>query len=152
MKHSGNISDHLPERNAALYEAFKKLSSEYPKRHMRTICEQIIAMPAKRCYVGEERACDVVSSLMAGRKCLIRSEARRRMYEHLVALTTEIRRNNPGVTMEAAVFEAVNTPAPEYFISVATAVSLIYEEIRREIKCQRALLMAKFGNKPLLDR
>lgn len=148
MKHIGNYSDYLIQRNAALLEAYKKQRELHPKRHLSTICETIINMPAKRFFIGEERACDVLSAMIRGKGKYIHSEPRRRMYEELLARTLRIRNKNRKLPLEKAVFEAVNSEAPEYYITLPTAISIIYNELRMKAKRRRAVMLAKFGAKP----
>lgn len=94
---------------------------------MRDMFGMAARMPASRFWVSEVRAAEVIS-------CMLRGEARdpkqceqkRRMYDELFRRVVEWRQLNPGHPLSDAVFQAVNSPAPEFYLTEASAKVIIY--------------------------
>ncbi len=133
MKKSGSISEFIEQRDRELSAAFREilLTADMPLSEMFAAAAK---RPCSRFWVGESRAFRVIKEMIGGststqtgsamldKKCEMYGEILRRVEERL--------RSDSGCRLEQAVHDAVNSPAPEFYLTDKSARVIIYR-IRR---------------------
>lgn len=130
MKHKGSVSEFSDERNRYIMSLFRKFYTSGPDRTLRGICRLVASSAAPRFFVSERRASEMISMLRRGKILPPMHSAKRRMYAEILKRVTDSQQACPGMPLSDAVFEVVNAPAPEIYISEATVRSIIYREMR----------------------
>lgn len=144
MKKLGSTSDFTPQRDSELYSRFKELLAASGSAPLRQLFGQAAAMPASRFWVSAERAAIVISDLRNGRNIEVTEKMtpmRQRMYAELRRRVDVILRDSPQICLAHAVEEAVQQPAPEFYLTDESARLIIYRH-RRRLKAA-ALLNSK---------
>lgn len=124
MKRQGSTSDFNEQRNAELRAAFfdtglYSTSDEAMRRTVKT--------PASRFWVDPYRARDVISHIEKNPDTLDDMlPERRRMYGKLYERYKQLRLQHPDASKIQSVTMAVYSKAPEFFISPATARTILY--------------------------
>lgn len=134
MKHKGSVSEFNCERDLLIMKYYSELSSTHSHKNIRELCALIAKMPAPRFYVAEKRASVVCSQLRKGQVKSNMLGERRRMYEEILRRVTHLQQSQFGMPLCDAVFEVVNSPAPELYLSFETIYSIIYrmQRLKRE--------------------
>ncbi len=124
MKKKGSISDYNAERNAELRAAFFN-QDVYSTGD--AVVKKVVKTPASRFWVDPERARDIMSRMEKDPDSIkgMKPE-RQRMYKALFRKYQKLRRQRPTLTKIEAVSSAIYSGAPEFFISPATARTLLY--------------------------
>ena len=124
MKRKGNKGDFYTERDAELRAAF---FSQGVYSTCDEIMEKTVKTPTSRFWVDPDRARDVMSRIEKDPDSVAGMHPdRRRMYLELYKRYRKIRHNNPAQSKIQAVAMAIFSGAPEFFLSPATARSIIY--------------------------
>lgn len=124
MKKKGNKSDFTAERDAELRNAFfnqgiYSTCDEVMKRTVKT--------PASRFWVDPDRARDIMSRIEKDPESISSMKPeRQRMYMALYERYRELRRQYPTDPKIKSASLAVYSAAPEFFLSPATARTIIY--------------------------
>lgn len=126
MKKQGNSGDYMPQRNEELLKAFKQELVHLGALSHDEIFARAARREASRFWVGEQRASVVVSRMFKGDKLQNMNPTRRRMYYEIFRRVKMIMEKNPKQTLSSAVFEAVNSPAPEFYLTDKSARVIIY--------------------------
>ncbi|MDE6340550.1 MAG: hypothetical protein K2K97_12350 [Muribaculaceae bacterium] len=82
--------------------------------------------PASRFWVSERRAMVVMSQMLKGDRLLSMNPKRREMFYEIFHRVKEILRKEPDLTLTEASFRAVNSPAPQFYLTPKTARAMIY--------------------------
>lgn len=139
MKKSGSVSEFLGLRDRELAEAFASIlrTADMPLRDMFAAAA---ASPCSRFWVGELRAERVVRNMInAGLSSPDDPDMlpkKREMYAEICRLTKNLMEADPSLSLPRAVELAVNSPAPEFYITEKSAKVIIYS-IRRRRKKER---------------
>lgn len=95
---------------------------------MHEIAQTIVAMPAERFYVSEERAAIVISALLAGKGFPRNMRPPKiRMFSEILRRVLEIRHSNPTLPVSHLVAKVIHTPAPEFYMMPRAALEIIYK-------------------------
>lgn len=125
MKRKGSTSEFNSQRNSELRAAFlgQGIYSTADEVMHRTV-----KSPASRFWVDPYRARDVISKFEKNPSFLDSMlPERKRMYETLYAIYSELRLAQPELSKIQSVTMAVYSKAPEFFLSPATARSILYK-------------------------
>ncbi len=131
MKKKGSVSDFSGQRNAELEAAFRRVAAMRHVTSTREIFRRVAASPASRFWVSEQRAAEVIGRMLKGDNLDSMRPKRRQMFLRILELALAFRRANPGASLTAAAFHAVNSPAPEFYITPESA-RVIYCRSRRK--------------------
>lgn len=124
MKKKGSVCDFNAERNAELRTAFFS-QGVYSTRD--EVVSKVVKTPASRFWVDPERARDVMSRIEKDPESISGMKPeRQRMYMALYKKYCEIREQFPSDPKIKAVSMAIYSGAPEFFLSPATARSILY--------------------------
>ncbi len=126
MKKKGAVSDFGKQRNEELRRAFKAqlhLIGEIPTAELFA---RAARMPASRFWVSERRAAEVVSKMLKGDRLPGMNPKKREMYMEIFLRAREHLRREPEITVTEATFRAVNSPAPEFYLTPKSARVIIY--------------------------
>lgn len=139
MRKKGSSPYFSRQRDTELYETFLAMVRNSGFINFRDLCQRVVAAPASRYWVSEDQALCVVRKMFAGiplpanmRLC------KRRMYESIYSALQGLMDTTPDLSLEAMVFEVVNSAAPSYFMTPATAEAVIYK-VKNERKSRRNL-------------
>ena len=126
MKKKGSICDFTEERDAELMSCFRKCLAKAVLIDLESIFSEVAAMPTKRFYVSESRAAIVIRQHLRGEGWSVKRRLRVRMFEEIERRTLENIRRNPGMRFDDAVFDAVNSSAPCFYLTPRSCRTLIY--------------------------
>lgn len=140
MKKSGSISEFIEQRDRELAAAFREilLSADMPLSEMFAAAAK---RPCSRFWVGESRAFRVIKEMLEGHTSTQTGSAmlvkKQEMYGEILRRVKERLRADSGSSLEQAVHEAVNSPAPEFYITEKSARVIIYRIRRRKVNGYR---------------
>lgn len=124
MKKKGSTSDFAYARNEELRRAFFDHGIYSTADE---VMEEVVSRPSSRFWVDPDRARDIVSRYRRDSTALDGMlPRRRRMYKALDSRCAEFERRNPGKSMIHCMTMAVYSAAPEFYLSPATARTIIY--------------------------
>ncbi len=127
MKKLGSTADFIPQRNKELLEAFKQELYQLGNISNDRIFSRAAHRKASRFWVSEQRAAVVVSKMLKGDRLLTMNRKKREMYFEIFKRVRILLEHNPHRTISDAVFEVVNSPAPEFYLTDKSARVLIYK-------------------------
>lgn len=126
MKKIGSVAEFGKQRNEELLAAFRKAMGDPKLRTLDDIFMAAASSPASRFWVSERRAGEVISHLMKGGSIERMLPKRREMYEEILRRTLAYMKKHPRASVTDAVFEAVNSPAPEFYLTYKSTRVILY--------------------------
>lgn len=126
MKKKGSVAEFGDQRNAELLEAFKRVLKTCNYRDNADYFYRAALEPASRFWVSERRALVVMKKIINGDSLDGMFAKRKAMFMEIYRRVQALREKNPKLTLFSAVFEVVNSPAPEFYLSPGSARVLIY--------------------------
>lgn len=126
MKKRGAVVEFTPQRDDELLKAFKSQLHLLGKIPLQDVFTRAAMQPASRFWVSERRAMIVVSRIMKGDRILSMNTKKREMYFEIYRRVKSIMNSEPGLTLTEATFRAVNSPAPEFYLTPKSARAMIY--------------------------
>ena len=126
MKKPGSTSDFMAARDRELLDCFKRELMESRGVPLRDMFGRAARRPASRFWVSELRAAEVISRMLRGESLDNATPQKRKMYEELMRRVVDWREKHPGHPLSDAVFAAVNSPAPEFYLTDKSAKVIIY--------------------------
>lgn len=126
MKHYGCILDFTDERNAELMRAYRERLADADYILMPDIFARVADSPCSRFWVSEERACIVVSAMMAGRPPKGMRACKREMFREVYRRFRTLRKAHPEKTVFELCVSVVHQPAPKFYMTPRTVGELIY--------------------------
>lgn len=144
MKKLGSTSDFTEARNKELLRAVRRLVMDPSCKSMTEVYAQAVMEPCSRFWVSERRAAEVISKMLRGQDRDWKSvPLRSKMYGELYRRVKAWREENPGHHLSDAVFEAVNSPAPEFYLTPESAAVIVSRVMKRNAERRRAELKQK---------
>ena len=131
MKKIGSISDFKTLRDKELLARFREELAESRGVPLRDLFGRAARRPASRFWVSELRAAEVVSKMLKGEETSNPVPQKARMYDEICRRVIEWQEKNPGRPLSDAVFEAVNSTAPEFYLTDQSARVIIYRLIKK---------------------
>lgn len=133
MKKTGSTSDFLPTRNRELLQTLRRLIMTTEGVPLGALYAMAAQSPCSRFWVSEKRAAEVISRMMRGEDMEVKSlPLRNKMYRELLRRVQEWQAQNPGHPLTDAVFAAVNSPAPEFYVTPESAKVIISRIMQRK--------------------
>lgn len=126
MKKKGNTCDYIAHRNSQLIAAFKKCIREAALIDLDVIYRKVSRMPCSRFWVSESRAFIVIRQHLLSGEWNVKSRERLEMFKEIERRALEIVNSSDCEDLEDAVYEAVNSPAPCFYLTPRTCRTLIY--------------------------
>lgn len=126
MKKIGSVAEFGRQRNEELMAAFHAAMRDPGLRSLDDMFKAAAKAPASRFWVSERRATEVVSAMMRGVPLERMTPKRRDMYKELYRRALLYIKEKPGCSLYDAVFAAVNSPAPEFYLTPKSARVILY--------------------------
>lgn len=126
MKKKGSVVEFKQQRDAELLSAFRQQLSMLGRIPLEELFTRASLSPASRFWVSERRAMVVMSQMLKGDRLLSMNPKRREMFYEIFHRVKEILRKEPDLTLTEASFRAVNSPAPQFYLTPKTARAMIY--------------------------
>lgn len=130
MKKIGSVCEFINDRNrelvSAYFESIRRLKSTEEQCCFRAAASS----PASRFWVSERRATEVINKMMRGESIAKMSGTKRKMFVELFRRVREYIDTHPGSSVPDATFAAVNSPAPEFYLTPGSARVIIYNSMR----------------------
>lgn len=128
MKHHGCTCDFILQRNKELMQAYRHVCGKRDFVVRREVCEEVANSPCSRFWVSEERAAAVVSGLLKGRYILDdMSRQKRDMFLEIFKRVTKMMEESPDIKLRDAVFDAVNSQAPRFYMTTRSVIQIIWQ-------------------------
>lgn len=139
MKHPGSKYEWERERNADLLRAYREAISRVDFVDLATICERVVKMPSRQFWISPKRAATIVAQIEAGNAPKLRDNGQRRINE-IYSRYKKVRETNHTDSIYTIVSKIVFQPAPEFYLTPASA-NVIIHRIKRENynKCRQRL-------------
>lgn len=131
MKKHGNRIDFTDERNVALVSLFRRKIREASLIDLDAIFLEISRSPAPRFFISEERALYLIKEFRRTGQMKVRIPLRCRLMEDLLRAVDSLLRRSPELTLAEAVFRAVNSPAPSYYLTPGSCRTIIYTNLKK---------------------
>lgn len=139
MKKAGSTSDFTEARNKELLRAVRRLVMDPSCKSMTQVYARAVMEPCSRFWVSERRAAEVISKMLHGDDRDWKSvPLRSKMYRELCRRVTAWREENPGHHLSDAVFAAVNSQAPEFYLTPESAMVIVSRIMKRNAERRRA--------------
>lgn len=135
MKKKGAICDFRGQRDDDLFRAY---SAAWERAYMNDeyVClsrlmEEVVATSAQRFYVSEERAAIVLSKMLQGQSIAHMQLQKRRMFEEIYRRFLALMQRRPYLRYQEAVTIVVNQPAPEFYLTIGSAIVILHRIRKR---------------------
>lgn len=133
MRKEGAKSYFKEARDAELSALFRKMLCETEMNSLNELFAAVVKQPSSRFWVSEDRAAIVVRDVIHRGYDLRQMKLQTaRMYAEILKRVLKIREKNPERDIYSIVFEVVNSPAPEFYLTSDSAKVLIYAWRRRQ--------------------
>ena len=138
MRREGSKSEFGEQRDRELYAAFRRILVQAEGIPLAEMFGMAAKCAASRFWVGEHRATDVISVMLRGGDISGMYPEKQRMYREILRRVREMRKERSDAALYHLVFEAVNQPAPEFYLTAKTVKVLVYQWRRKMIMRRRA--------------
>lgn len=130
MKKHGNRIDFTDERNLALVSLFRRKIREASLIDLDAIFLEISRTPAPRFFISEERALYLIRNFRRTGRMRVEMPLRRRLMEDLLRVVGRLQSRTPDMSLTEAVYKAVNSPAPSYYLTPGSCRTIIYTNLK----------------------
>lgn len=125
------------DRNIDLYTAFCRVMGNSKRPiPLITALRLTVKQPAKRFYVSSTRAIEVIRKIRNGAPIQLRNE-RIQMFIDILHIVEQLERKYPNRSLRDIVEEAIEHPAPEFYIKPSSAKIILHHERNRQKRLQR---------------
>lgn len=134
MKNGKNKCDYIQARNENLRRALIQCMQGGGKSVIQ-LFEAMSQVPADRYYISEERAYSLInekrrqSPLWRGKMV----PSRRRMVEDIESVAIRLMEADPSLSLRDAVAQAVNSPAPNFYLTPNSIRTLLYRSLHSTV-------------------
>lgn len=126
MKHVGDNADYIAARNKDLYSVFREKIENARQVKMYEIVSETVKSPAKRFYISDRRAQDVITHLLEGGNIDDMRPERKRMFMEIYSRCLNEMQSGRAVPLVELVREVIKQPAPEFYITTGSALVYLY--------------------------
>ncbi len=134
MKHKGSLCDFAKERDADLLRAYKEVISVRDNIGYSEIIARIAKSPSKRFWVSENRAYDVICSLLNGNTLPLNMyPSRRDMFMEIFQRFKVYQKEHPSLTRKEIVWRICNSEAPSFYLT-PKSIEVLLNRVRKEEK------------------
>lgn len=141
VKYHGTTFEYEDARNKSLLAAYNEVVNANRNLSGYALYVRVVNMPSCRFWVSEERAAIVISAMLKGRSIENMRQNNREMFTEIYNRVMELRKERPGESVYNLTFDAVNSPAPKFYLTPASAKKIInkikrgwYEERKRKYR------------------
>lgn len=129
MKKKGNVCEFTSQRDAEMWSCFRKILGDVKLINLSRIFAEVASSPASRFFVSEDRAAVVIRYHLRHGEWNVKGAQRIRMFSEIESRVLEILQSNPGTRFEDAVYDAVNSPAPGFFLTPRSCRTILYNYV-----------------------
>lgn len=130
MKKKGSKCDYIAHRNEALVRQFKKEIHQADIIDLDSIFRRISRSAAPRFFISESRAFTMIRHKKRSGSWEGVNKLRLSMLEEIERRTDQLMKADKTLTMEEAVYEAVNSEAPCFYLTPGSIRTIIYETLK----------------------
>lgn len=130
MKKSGNTCDYTAAKNAELVKIFNAKIREAKLIDLDRIFLEVSQSEASRFFISEDRAYELILAYRKAGRWLLGNSLRREMMEEIRSRTEAYMREDSALSLKDAVYMAVNSRAPKFYLTPRTCRTLIYATTR----------------------
>lgn len=128
MKPFGSILAFTQQRNNELMKAYRHHIRKSAFVDMKRISREIVNSPASRFWVSPERATLVIAAMLAGKDLPENMRpTKAAMFSEIYKRVIKLKRQNPYEPLYKLVFDAVHSPAPQFYMLPRSAMDIIYK-------------------------
>lgn len=113
-------------RNMELLRAFRRELRQPGEIKLFEVVHRAVNSPTSRFWVSEDRAFSVISSMKKGKSIENMIATKREMYTEIYARVTKLMEEKTGISLIDAVTKVVNSPAPQFYLTVGSAVVILH--------------------------
>lgn len=126
MRKKNSRPEFSSERSQLLIRNFREALARQSVISKQKAFQEAADAPVPRFWVSEARAVRIIKMMMKGEDVLDgMNEEKRKMYEEIYRRVTDFKERNPEMPLGDIVFEVVNSPAPESYLTWHTAKKII---------------------------
>lgn len=129
MKKQGSVCDYTAARNAELVKNFNAAIRAAKILDLDKICGEVANSPASRFFISEERAYELIIARRRRGHWTISIPLRVEMIEEIERRAESRLRSGKAATLRDAVHEAVNSPAPRFYLTPRSCRTIVYATI-----------------------
>lgn len=126
MKHVGDVAEYITARNKDLYQVFREKLEAARQVRMSAIVSEVVKSPAKRFYISDRRAQDVITHLLSGGSIDDMRPERKRMFMEIYRRCLTEMESGRAVPLVELVRDVISQPAPEFYITTGSALVYLY--------------------------
>ncbi|MDE6026805.1 MAG: hypothetical protein K2G23_01880 [Muribaculaceae bacterium] len=127
MKKIGSVSEFGSLRDQELWLAYRRAIASTGVVSSDILYELTASSPASRFWVSERRASEVMGAMIRGISISFMSPTRQEMYRELFRRFIDYRAQNPQSSIYEATFNAVNSPAPKFYLTPKSVKVILYK-------------------------
>lgn len=128
MKHVGCLSDFTDQRNEEIMIAYRNAIRDVNHIDIIEIAKKIVNTQCSRFWVSEERTMFVIIEIEKGRPILDTMRPNKReLFQELYRRVCSIRKNEPDKSLEDAIYDSINSPAPCFYLTPRSVLETIYK-------------------------
>lgn len=129
MKKKGNVCDYTSQRNAELCASFRRHIHEASFIDLDVIFRKVASSPASRFFISEQRANLIIADKRRSGAWNVRNPQRLEMLREIERIANTLFRSGRYTRFADAIFDAVNSPAPSFYLTPRSARTIIYSTI-----------------------
>ena len=114
-----------PQRNKDLHDTFLKVISEMDVIVLDEAIKQTVNSPAKRFYIGSDRAYGVLVRWNKYGICKLISPLRQEMFEEIYRRILELRKSMPDTPFMHLAEMVLDQPAPKFYLETSSAKTIL---------------------------
>ena len=114
-----------PQRNKDLHDTFMKVISDMDIIILDEAIERTVNSPAKRFYIGSDRAYGVLVRWDRYGICKLVSPLRQEMFEEIYRRILELRKTMPDTPIMHLAEIVLEQPAPKFYLEISSAKTIL---------------------------
>lgn len=126
MKKKGACAEFNDQRDRELIRAFNHVFQTNRDISLEDAYFKAPTMAASRFWVSEKRAATVMGAMLRGASIAHMNPKKQEMYREIFSRVQKILAEAPGTSITEATFMAVNSEAPEFYLTPKSARVIIY--------------------------
>lgn len=126
MRKKGAVAEFSLQRDRELLRSFSEVLCLLGEVPLERLFERASLRPASRFWVSETRAEVVVRKMLKGDSLAEMNPKKREMFGEICLRVKRLMDLDPELTLEDAVSAAVNSEAPEFYLTAKSARTMIY--------------------------
>ena len=134
MRHKGSRNEYSDERDRDLLAVFRRTIEGCKHINLYDVVETVVNSPAKRFYVSEYRARNVIKRMFNKKPLYNISPTRMEMYEEIFKRVKEARKKMPHEPLLIVIEEVLAQPAPKFYLTQKSGVTILHR-IQKRLRC-----------------